>query len=214
MTATTAPPAGAISDLERLRAIIAAPGPDAPAVRKQRPTLDAHDRAFIARSPFLLLATAGADGRCDVSPRGDAPGFALALDARTLAIPDRPGNHRIDTYQNILANPHAGVIFLVPNVEETLRVNGRAWLSEDAELLMRLPMAGKLPKLAVVLEVEEVYFHCARAFRRAKLWQPDTWIARDELPTFGAILHDQLRLPDLSADDIDAVLEKSNKNLY
>jgi PPOX class probable FMN-dependent enzyme len=214
MTATAPRVGGAITNMKRLREIIETPKPDAPAIRKQHATLDAHDRAFIARAPFLLLATAGDDGRCDVTPRGDAPGFVAVIDERTLLVPDRPGNRRIDTYQNILANPHAGLIFLIPNVDETLRVNGRAWLTEDESVLGPLAMEGKLPRIGVVLEIEEVYFHCARAFRRARLWEPDTWLERGELPTLGQILHDQLNRADLSVEDIDASLEKSNRELY
>jgi PPOX class probable FMN-dependent enzyme len=214
MSATVTRVGGAITSMKRLREIIDTPKPDAPAIRKQHATLDAHDRAFIARAPFLLLATADSDGRCDVTPRGDAPGFVAVLDERTLVVPDRPGNRRLDTYQNILDNPHAGLIFLVPNVEETLRVNGRAWLTEDADALGPLAMEGKPPRIGVVLEVEEVYFHCARAFRRTRLWQPDTWIERTELPTLGEILHDQLRMADLTAEVIDESLAKSNRELY
>jgi PPOX class probable FMN-dependent enzyme len=214
MSATATRVGGAITSMKRLRDIIDTPKPDAPAIRKQHAQLDAHDRAFIARAPFLLLATAGSDGRCDVTPRGDAPGFVAVIDERTLLVPDRPGNRRLDTYQNILDNPHAGMIFLVPNVEETLRVNGRAWLTEDVDALGPLAMEGKPPRLGVVLEVEEVYFHCARAFRRARLWQPDTWIERDELPTLGQILHDQLEMAELTAEVIDESLAESNRELY
>ena len=200
--------------MKRLREIIDTPKPDAPAMRKQHAPLDAHDRAFIGRSPFVLLASASRDGRCDVSPRGDLPGFVHVADARTLIIPDRPGNRRLDSYQNILANPQAGLLFLVPNVDETLRVNGRAWLTEDADALGPLAMEGKPPRLGIVLEVEEVFFHCARAFRRAHLWEPDAWIERSELPTLGQILYDQLAAADMSVDELDGILEQSNRNLY
>jgi PPOX class probable FMN-dependent enzyme len=214
MTVTASRVGGAITSMKRLREIIDTPKPDAPAMRKQHAALDAHDRAFIARAPFLLLATASGDGRCDVTPRGDAPGFVAVLDERTLLVPDRPGNRRLDTYQNILANPHAGLFLLVPNVEETLRVNGRAWLTEDQDVLGPLAVEGNPPRVGVELEVEEVYFHCARAFRRARLWQPDTWIERDELPTLGQVLHDQLEMAELTADGIDESLAKSNRELY
>src|SRR5512134_3452917 len=132
------------------------------AVRKDIGRLDEHCRAFIARSPFVLVATADARGRCDVSPKGDAPGFVLVLDARHLAIPDRPGNKRFDGMRNILENPHVGLIFLVPGREETLRVNGRATVTRDPALLARLEAAGKRPSLAIGVEVEEVFMHCAK----------------------------------------------------
>jgi PPOX class probable FMN-dependent enzyme len=138
----------------------------------------------------------------------------LAPDERTLVIPDRPGNRRLDSFQNIIENPHAGLIFMVPNVDETLRVNGRAWLSDDPDLLARMPMGGKNPSLGIVIEVEEIYFHCARAFKRARLWEPDSWIDRTELPTLGQILHDQLNPEDTSVADYDSWLDESNKKLY
>jgi PPOX class probable FMN-dependent enzyme len=203
-----------IERTDQLRALIPAPQPDAPAVRKQRPRLDAHCRAVIAQAPFLLLATAGSDGRCDVSPRGDAPGFVQVLDDETLAIPDRPGNRRLDSLQNILDNPHAGLIFLVPGMDETLRVNGRAMLVRDPDLLAQMPARGKTPTLAIVIETEEVYFQCARAFKRSRLWQPDTWLDRDTLPTLGRILKDQARIDDLTVEQIDCYLDEANRNLY
>ncbi|CAN5217151.1 pyridoxamine 5'-phosphate oxidase family protein [soil metagenome] len=204
----------AVTSIERLREIINQPKPDSAVMRKQLDTLDAHCRAFIAKAPFLLLSTSGASGRCDVSPRGDGPGFVLVPDERTLVIPDRPGNRRLDSFQNIIENPHAGLIFMVPNVDETLRVNGRAWLSDDPDLLARMPMGGKNPSLGIVIEVEEIYFHCARAFKRARLWEPDSWIDRTELPTLGQILHDQLNPEDTSVADYDSWLDESNKKLY
>lgn len=203
-----------ITSLDELRDIIETPPPDSPAMRKELPALDDHCRQFIAKSPFLLLATSGAEGKCDVTPRGDGPGFVQVLDDTTLAIPDRPGNRRLDSMQNILANPHAGLIFMVPNVDETLRVNGSATITRDPELLERMAMKGKVPKVAIVVETEEVFFHCARAFKRAKLWDPDTWIERSELPTLGQILADQLKPEDATADDFDRSLEESNKRLY
>lgn len=203
-----------VTSVERLREIINAPGEDAPAVRKQISALDAHCRAFIARSPFALLATAGAGGRCDVTPRGDGPGFVRVLDDQTLVIPDRPGNRRLDSMLNIIENPHAGLLFMVPNVDETLRVNGRAVITEAPEILESMEVKGKVPKLGIVVQAEEVYFHCARAFKRSQLWNAETWIERSELPTLGQILADQLKLADMTSDDIDRSLDKSNRELY
>jgi uncharacterized protein len=124
---------------------------------------------YIAASPFFLVATADAEGNCDVSPKGDPPGSALILDERTIALPDRPGNRRADGHRNLLANPHVGVIFIVPNVDETVRVNGRAFISADPELLAAMAVQGKAPKLAIVIEIDEIYMHCARAFLRSGL---------------------------------------------
>jgi hypothetical protein len=211
----TAPPTfTTITSVEQLRDIINAPAPDSGVVRKELPFIDPHARNFIAKSPFALLSTAGASGRCDVSPRGDGPGFVKVLDERTIVIPDRPGNRRLDSMENILENPHAGLLFLIPNVEETLRLNGRATIIQDRDLLETLAMKGKIPTLGIVIEVEELFFHCARAFRRADLWKPDTWIERSELPTLGKIIADQLKLGDAVVDEIDEGLDRANKNLY
>ena len=203
-----------ITSPEQLRAVINAPAPDSGVMRKELAFIDPHARNFIEKSPFALLSTAGASGRCDVSPRGDGPGFVKVLDDRTIVVPDRPGNRRLDSMENILENPHAGLLFLIPNVEETLRLNGRATIIQDDELLATMAMKGKLPTLGILIEVEELFFHCARAFRRAALWQPETWIERSELPTLGRIMADQLKLGDAVVDEIDEGLDKANKNLY
>ena len=137
--------------------------------------------AFIAHSPFLLIATADADGRCDVSPKGDAPGFVQVLDERRLAIPDRPGNKRLDGMQNLLTNPHVGLVFLVPGRDESLRVNGRAWITRDPEILRRSLARGKMPSLAIGVEVDQCFFHCGKALLRSRLWAYEGWPAHDAL---------------------------------
>ncbi len=142
---------------------------------KEHAELDAHCQAFIASSPFVLIATANSRGRCDVSPKGDAPGFVQVVDDHHLVIPDRPGNKRLDGMRNILENPHVGLIFLVPARGETLRVNGRAAITRDPELLARMEVGGKRPLLAIGVEVEEVFLHCAKAFKRSRLWEPERW---------------------------------------
>jgi len=157
---------------------------------KEHAALDAHCRAFIARSPFLLLATSGANGRCDVSPKGDAPGFVRVLDERHLVIPDRPGNKRFDGMGNLLENPHVGLIFLIPGREDTLRVNGRAWIVRDVEILESLTAMGKRPQAAIGVEVEECFMHCAKAFRRSGLWERERWPDVSELPSPQRILGD------------------------
>jgi PPOX class probable FMN-dependent enzyme len=164
--------------------------------------LDEHARNLIAHSPFVLLATSAPDGSCDVSPRGDPAGSVLVLDDRTLVLADRPGNKLIDSFRNIVDNPHAGLLFLVPGMNETLRVNGRAKLLSDAPFFDSLVVQGKRPKLAVVIEVEELYMHCAKAFLRSSLWDPSTWPERSTLPTLGTILRDQLSLA-TSAKELD-----------
>ncbi len=167
--------------------------PSERAVKKDIALLDEHCRAFIARSPFLVLSTSNGKGQCDVSPKGDAPGFVRVLDDRRLVIPDRPGNKRLDGMRNLLQNPHVGTIFLVPGREETLRVNGRAWIVRDEELLGSLVAQGKRPRLALVVEVEECFFHCAKAFRRSQLWDSTQWEDRAALPSMARVLFDQLK---------------------
>lgn len=179
-----------VTSVETLRAIVGGE-PSEVARRKELAALDVHARAFIARSPFLLLGTAGAAGRCDVSPKGDAPGFVRVLDDRHLAIPDRPGNKRLDGMRNILANPQVGIIFLVPGNDFTLRVNGRAVITRDPALLAALEAQGKVPLMAIGVEVEEVFLHCARSFRRGRLWDPASWPGADVLPSMPCILYDQ-----------------------
>jgi hypothetical protein len=179
-----------VTSMDTLRDIVGGEASEV-ARRKEIPALDAHARAFIARSPFLLLGTAGADGRCDVSPKGDAPGFVRVLDDHHLVIPDRPGNKRLDGMRNILVNPHVGLLFLVPGNDFTLRVNGRAAITRDATLLASLEMQGKVPLLAIGVEVEEVFLHCARSFRRGKLWDRDAWPGADALPSMACMLYDQ-----------------------
>jgi uncharacterized protein len=152
------------------------------AVTKERIRLHERDRDWLAASPFCLVATSGADGTCDVSPKGDPPGFTLVLDDTTLAIPERPGNKRTDGFLNILANPHVGLIYLVPGRRETLRINGRARLVRDAPFFDQMIVKGHRPQLALVVEIEQIFFHCMKAFLRSKLWQPDTW-RPDALPS-------------------------------
>jgi PPOX class probable FMN-dependent enzyme len=169
--------------------------------------IDEHARNLIEHSPFVLLATSAPDGSCDVSPRGDPAGSVLVLDEKTLVLADRPGNKLIDSFRNIVDNPHAGLLFLVPGMNETLRVNGRATLVSEAPYFDSLVVKGKRPKLAVVVEVQELYMHCAKAFLRSSLWDPSTWPERSSLPSMGTIMRDQMALP-VSAEELDARLNE------
>ena len=169
--------------------------------------LDTASATFIARSPFHLLATSHADGRCDVSPRGGPPGFVKVLDGHRLVIPDLNGNNLLDSLQNVIDNPNAGVVFLVPGRDETLRVNGRAWLTTDDEILDLFVDELRRPKLAVALSVDEVYLHCAKSFRRGGVWSPETWTP-DQAPTGGELLTCQLEL-EQTAVEMQGYLEKS-----
>jgi len=166
--------------------------PSARAVAKQQPALNEDSRAFIAHAPFLVMGTSGADGRCDVSPKGDAPGFVHVVDDHTLLIPDRPGNNRLDGLGNIVQNPHVGLLFFIPGREDTLRVNGRATISRDEALLERLAVNGKRPQTALVVEVEQTFMHCARAFKRAGLWQPERWPDTSAVPSMQRMIWDLL----------------------
>src|SRR3954451_729841 len=151
-------------------------------VNKDRATLHDLDRQWLPASPLCLLATAGADGTCDVSPKGDPPGFTLVVDDATIAIPERPGNRRADGFHNVLDNPHVGLIYLVPGRADTLRINGRASIVDDAEFFDRMVVRGHRPRLALVVEIEQIFHHCAKAFLRAAAWQPETW-QPDVLPS-------------------------------
>jgi uncharacterized protein len=207
------PFADVVTREEDLRAIVGTP--HARSLLKEHDRLDPHARAFIGISPLLLMATCGADGRCDVSPKGDGPGFVVVLDERRLVIPDRPGNNRLDGMRNILANPHVGLIFLIPGRKDTLRVNGRAWLTRDAGLLGQCTVHGKTPTLAIGVEVEECFLHCPKAFIRSRLWAPDHWPAPDALPSFACMLFDQIQPDGTTLQDYERDVEESNaRRLY
>ena len=180
-----------IQTLEQLRGLYAAPGERA--LRKQLDHVDPHAARFIALSPFCVVATGGVHGALlDASPRGGVPGFVKLADERTLLLPDSGGNNRLDTLENLLVDPRMALIFLIPNVQETLRVNGRARLRDEAEFTDRFAEERQRPKLVVELQIEEVYLHCAKAFMRSQLWQPDTWPQRSALPTMNQMIHDQI----------------------
>jgi hypothetical protein len=199
-------PGRCITSTDELRAL--AGTPTELALRKDIGRLDEHARAFIACAPFVLIATADAAGRCDVSPKGDAPGFVRVLDERTLAIPDRPGNKRFDGMHNVLENPHAGLLFLVPGREETLRVNGRARVVHDPDLLATMAVQGKSPLLALVVEVEECFLHCAKAFKRSGLWDRERWPSTEALASPAQMLLDHTRPPGMTLEAMQQRLDE------
>jgi hypothetical protein len=160
------------------------------AVRKQIDHLDRHCLRFIELSPFVVVASGGADGRFDASPRGGEPGFVMA-DSTTLLIPDAPGNNRLDTLENIIATKGVGLLFLIPGVDEMLRVNGQARLREDEATLARFAGQRRVPKLAIEVTVEHAYLHCAKALMRSRLWSPESRVDRDVLPTIGQMIGEQ-----------------------
>ena len=184
---TTTSDAYRIPDVETLEKLYGAPA--GAAVEKEIDYLHPHYQRLIAASPFFVLATGGADGM-DASPRGDAPGFVVVADEKTLLIPDRRGNNRVDSLRNIIANPRVALLFLVPGVGETLRVNGRAEISTDPALLERFRVEGRLPRSVLVVRVDTVFFQCARAIFRAKLWDPERHVERSSLPSLGTIVSD------------------------
>ena len=174
-----------LSTIAELEALYGAPGERA--VRKEIDYVNADYRRFIELSPFVVLATGGPDG-LDCSPRGDAPGFVRIVDERTLALPDRVGNNRADSLHNVLAAPHVALLFMVPGVGEMLRVNGRGRVSVDPALLGSFAVEGKLPRSVLLIDVDAVYFHCAKAVARSKLWEPSQHVERSQLPSAGRML--------------------------
>lgn len=183
-------------------------------LNKVKARLDDHCRRFIALSPMLFMSSANGAGQCDVSPKGDAPGFVRILSDTQLAIPDRRGNARADTLQNILANPQVGLIFIIPGMTETLRVNGAAALYTDSALLDSLAMRGKRPQVAIVVETREVYLHCGRSMLRSGLWNTATWPQREALPSAAQMFAEHMAQPDLTCDDMEDVLDEAYHELY
>ena len=175
-----------ISAEETLRATLGQPSDVVKAKVSHR--LNELTRQFVERSPFLCLATSAADGTCDVSPRGDPAGFVKVLDERTLLLPDRPGNRLADSFRPGRETPHVALLFVVPGISDTFRVNGRASIVEDPELLAPCAVEGKVPKLGLRIEVDEAYTHCPKAFLRAQLWDPDRYADRSELPSSGELM--------------------------
>ena len=179
-----------IEDIAEIRSIYGEPAERS--VKKQLARLEKHSRAFIALSPFLVIASADPAGRVDASPKGDAPGFVEVLDDETLLIPDRLGNNRVDTIGNLLASPGVGLIFFVPGLRETLRVNGRARITSDPALLESCAVNGKAPRSGILITAEEVYFHCGKALIRSDLWNPDKHVAQSDFPSLGRIIAEQI----------------------
>jgi PPOX class probable FMN-dependent enzyme len=176
-------------------------------LRKELKALDGHCISFIARSPFVVIGTSDGKGHADVTPKGDKPGFVAVLDNRTIAIPDRPGNNRLDTLENLIVAPAIGLLFLIPGMDETLRVNGTGRITADDALRARFEVDGKLPQSVIVVEVGSAYMHCAKAFMRSQLWQPATWPDRKAMPTLGQILKDQLAVDLETAEATDRWLD-------
>lgn len=189
-----------ITTVEQLVELVGEPSPRA--VAKTRPALHALDREWLAASPFCLVATAAADGTCDVSPKGDPAGFTYVIDDRTLAVAERPGNRRMDGFHNLLSNPHVGLLFVIPGRGDTLRINGRARLVSDAPFFDQLVVQGHRPVLAMVVDIDEVFHHCSKAFLRSRLWRPDTWDVSRVAPR--PVIAHTLEPSELSLEELSA----------
>ena len=199
-----------VRSIEELAAIIGTPSELA--MKKELKSLDAYMLQFIAHSPFVVISTHSVDGRCDASPRGDAPGFVQVLDERTMLIPDRIGNKRVDSYRNVLETGRIGVLFLIPGVGETLRVNGRAAIVRDEELLMRMSAQGKSPMLAVAIEVEECFLQCAKALLRSRLWESNERPSLQSLPSAAEMLAAQAKMPEIGTEKMQELLDTSYRD--
>jgi uncharacterized protein len=197
---------------EELRSAYKLPGDGA--IRKELGRLDAHCRNFLMKSPFVLIGSQDREGNADVTPKGDKPGFVAILDESTIAIPDRPGNNRLDTLENLLVNPAVGLLFLIPGMNETLRINGYARITVDAGLCEQLTVEGKAPQSVVVVTVRSAYMHCAKAFLRSDLWNPKAWPPRADMPTLGQILKDQLALSEPARQTDEWLADAYKKSMW
>ncbi|GAA0901347.1 pyridoxamine 5'-phosphate oxidase family protein [Virgisporangium ochraceum] len=201
----------AIDSADDLRALLGDVMPRAAA--KERVVLHQRDREWLAASPFCIISTSAADGTCDASPKGDPPGFTLVLDDSTIAIPERPGNRRADGYLNILSNPHVGLLYLIPGRTETLRINGRARLLRDAPYFDRMVVKGHRPILSIEVDIEQIFFHCAKAFLRSNLWKPETWNP-DVLPSHAKLIKEVQSTPETLEQLEEYYGESYLKRLY
>jgi len=200
----------AVTSSEELRRLYAQPKERT--LRKELDHLDEHCRRFIGVSPFCVLATTNPDGTADATPRGGDPGFVTVSDERTLLIPDRPGNNRLDTLTNVIANPGVGLVFLVPGMDETLRVNGTAEIRDDDELRFRFT-EGRPPATVLTIHVREAFLHCGKALMRSKLWNPTRHIERSELPTLGEMIRDQIGSTE-APESQEQMVERYKAELY
>ncbi|TGB01860.1 pyridoxamine 5'-phosphate oxidase family protein [Halobacillus salinus] len=206
-------PYSTVTSLEQLQSIQGTPGKLA--ANKVINHLDEHCREFIKHSPFVTISTASKNGEFDASPRGDAPGFAMIPDPKTIVLPERIGNKRMDSMRNLLENPGIGLLFLIPGQNETLRINGKAYLSDDSRLLEPLEAKGHLPNVAIVVEVEECFIHCAKAFIRSKLWKPEHWPDISNMTKPAKMIAAHVKLDGVDETSVQSSLDESySKRLY
>lgn len=205
-------PKAIVKSAAEIKAIL---GPDFPSqVGKIIDHIDSHCRAWIERCPFVVISSTNTAGAMDISPKGDPPGFVRVLDEHTLAIPDRIGNHRGDTFLNVLENPSVGILFIVPRRREVVRVSGTAQVVRDPELLASMAVKGKLPELALLVRVREAFFHCGKSMIRSGMWEPDCWGPIDGLPTYAQALRDHGNMPNPLADLERRVAHNETDRLY
>jgi len=190
---------GAVTSEDELREIIGAP--HKLVANKSISLLDNHCKNFISMSSLLFLSTSDADGNCDVSPRGDIPGSIKVLNDYQLVIPDRPGNRRVDSTLNILSNPHIGIIFIIPGLEEVLRINGRASIIQNKDILSTMSLKGKPPLLGIGVDVEECFIHCPRALKASSVWNPEMWSTKEEVPSVMEIFRDHLQINGMKIEE-------------
>lgn len=190
---------GAVTSEDELREIIGTP--HKLVANKSISLLDNHCKNFISMSSLLFLSTSDADGNCDVSPRGDIPGSIKVLNDYQLVIPDRPGNRRVDLTLNILSNPHIGIIFIIPGLEEVLRINGRASIIQNKDILSTMSLKGKPPLLGIGVDVEECFIHCPRALKASSVWNPEMWSTKEEVPSVMEIFRDHLQINGMKIEE-------------
>jgi uncharacterized protein len=199
-----------ISEFAELRTHLGEPG--MLAANKTIDFLDGNCRNFLSKSPFVVLSTSDSNGVCDSSPRGDAPGFVHILNDTCLVIPERPGNRRLDSIKNLLDNPHVGLLFMIPGLEETLRINGRASIIRDEDILEQMKVHDKRPLMGIAVEVFECFIHCGKAFKRSGLWNQATWAEKGDLPSAAKMVAEHAELPNYSEKEVAAALADSYKN--
>jgi PPOX class probable FMN-dependent enzyme len=200
-----------ITTVAQLRELVPPPPPGGPALEKDIDYLDAHCRAFISRSPFLVMATADAEGTCGATPKGGPPGFVRVLDEHRLVIPDYPGNGRLDGIRDALTNPRGHLLFFLPGRDETLRVSGDVWISNDPDLLAAMSDCGKVPRLGIGFTVHTAFLQCAKALKRSALWRPAEWLDITDVPSSAQMFKDHIAM-DMSVDDIERVLEEQYRD--
>ncbi|NDI34096.1 MSMEG_1061 family FMN-dependent PPOX-type flavoprotein [Chengkuizengella sediminis] len=189
--------------------------PSERAIKKVISKLDSHCRHYLSLSPFALLSSSNANGICDVSPRGDAPGFVHIIDDKHIIIPERQGNKRIDSITNILSNPHVGLIFLIPGLKETLRINGKACVIKDQEILQQMAVNERVPLLGIGIQIEECFVQCAKALIRSQLWDQDTWADKESLPSIPHMMAAHVNDSNLTSKKMEESLQESyTKRLY